>query len=236
MNNPNEYIKEYLNKLILRFVYVRSIYQELTNVTASATGEKSDAVKKIGLNFYNLALYSFRRIIIIELCKLLHDRDKKSLLDCLRKIKCHAKAMDASVYQPDPGVRGERRSLNEEELIKITDNQLKKINEHQAVIDKLLARRDKEIAHIDPSFFNNPEKINEFYPLNDLDLDPLFKTTSEILRKQYSLLFHADMKMELYIPKHMGVDAILQHVYAAMNIWKDRKKFFDAGIDISKYF
>ena len=233
MENPNKQLKEYLEKLIFKVLHISSLYKQIVIISQWETPDRTIALK-IGSNFFELTLFSFRRTIIIELCKLLAKREDKSLIDWLLKVKENVKSLEPSIYAPRiDNTTSTRKRLKPKKYIEIIDEHLNEINKHDKLIQTLISRRDKDIAHSDSTFFNNPQKLHLLFPLNDLDIGPLLDTISEILRKHHSLLLHADITME--INSVHDVDTVLKNIRAFDRVWHDKRLTRDFGIRVCEY-
>jgi len=233
MKSPDKQLKEYLEKLIFKVSHIRSLYKQIVTISQWETPDRIIALE-IGSNFFELTLFSFRRTIIIELCKLLAEREDKSLIDLLLKLKENVKSLEPSIYAPrfDNTARYRKR-LKPEEYIEITNKHLNEINKHDKLIKTLISRRDKYIAHSDSTFFINPQKLHALFPLNDLEIGPLLDTISEILRKHHSLLLHADITIE--INSVHDVDTVLKNIRAFYRVWHDKRLTRDFGIRVCEY-
>ncbi|MHB2154386.1 AbiU2 domain-containing protein [Calditrichota bacterium GD2] len=232
MENPEKQLKEYLEKLIFRFIYIHSLHKQVLLILEWERPDRIIALQ-IGSYFFELTLFSFRRTIILELCKLLSEREDKSLLDWLKKAKKNAKALKPSVYSPGIKTSDSRRILKPYEYIEIIEKQISNIHKYDSIIQTLITRRDKDIAHSDRTYFNEPKKLHDLFPISDLDISSLLNTISEILRRHYSLLFHADITLD--VSSTSNVDTVLTYIRAFDRVWHDKRLTRDFGIRVVEY-
>lgn len=78
----------------------------------------------------------------------------------------------------------------------------------------------KRSPHLDKAYFYNAKALDEDYPLSNDDIDRLMDIMSEILRKHYSCLFEADLRMEILSTRN--VDSVLKYARAFQRARKDR--------------
>jgi len=234
MENPDKQFKEYLERLIFKVLHIHSLHKQILLISQWDTPERIIALQ-IGLYFFELTLFSFRRTVIIELCKLLAKREEKSLFDFLIKLKENVKSLEPSIYAPSTfdSTTRERQILKPEVYIEIINKHIEGINAHDKLIKTLISRRDKDIAHSDSTYFNNPHKLHLLFPLNDLEISPLLDTISEILRKHHSLLLHSDMTIEVHSVHN--VDTVLKNIRAFDRVWHDKRLTRDCGIRVCEY-
>lgn len=229
MRDPKNQIKEYLEKLFFRFLHIRSLYNQVKIIYSWKEPIRNSAFET-GSYFYNLALYSFNRTIVLELYKLTSKSEDKSLFDWLNKAKTHVKSLEPSEYSPE---KGSRDIVNSDKYKSLIDDQIKELNNHKPTIDTLKRRRDKDIAHSDSTYFNNPEKLSAMFPLNNIDIEKLMETISSILQKQHTLIFYSHATME--ISSLHNVDAVLTATRAFNRVWKDKHLTSELGVQVSKY-
>lgn len=222
-------MKEYLDKLIFRFLHIRSLYNQVKIIYSWETPNRISALKS-GAYFYELVLYSFNRTIVLELCKLTSKKEDKSLIDWFNKAKIHAESLEPSIYLPE---KGTFEILQNDKYKSLIDDQLKELNNHRSTIDTLKNRRDKDIAHSDRTYFNDPHKLSTMFPLNDIDIQKLMETISSILQKQHTLILHSHLTMN--ISSIHNVDTILNATRAFNRVWKDKNLTRDLGVKVIKY-
>ena len=229
MHDPKQQMKEYLKKLTFRFLHIRSLYNQVKIIQSWDTPTRISALET-GSYFYNLTLYSFNRTIVLELYKLTSENEDKSLIDWLDKAKIHVKSLEPSIYS-----RGKRTReiLNSDKYVSLIDGQIEEINNHRSTIYTLKIRRDKDIAHADSTFFNNPEKLSTIVPLDNTDVENLMETISSILQKQQTLIFHSHPSMD--ISSSHNVDSVLNATRAFNRVWKDKHLTKDLRVQVSKY-
>lgn len=229
MRDPINQMKEYLNILIFRFLHIKSLYNQVKIIYSWDTPNRISALES-GAYFYELVLYSFNRTIVLELCKLTSVREDKSLFDWLNKAKIHVESLEPSIYLPEEGTREIIQNHKYKSLI---DDEIEELNNHRSIIDTLKTRRDKDIAHSDSTYFNDPYKLSTMFPLNDIDIKNLMETISSILQKQHTLIFHSHLMMD--ISSLHNIDTILNSTRAFNRVWKDRNLTRDLGVKVYKY-
>lgn len=187
----------------------------------------------IGSHFFGLAIFSFTRTVLLELCKLVSNREEISLIDWLNKAKENARALEPSRHNSRSGDHQSRIPLTLNEYTEIIDEHLDQLLQHDDTIQKLKGRRDKVIAHTDKSFFNDPQKVIDEFPLNDGDISALMDTIGGILREHHVLLLHADATLE--VTSVRDVDIILKYVRAFSRVRIDERITREGGILVYKY-
>lgn len=232
MENPEEQLKEYLEKLIFRFLHIHLFHKQILQISEWERPDRIIALQ-IGSNFFELTLFSFRRTIILELCKLLSEKEDKSLFDWLKKAEQNEKILKPSVYSPGIMTNDSRRILKQQEYLEIINSHVSNIHKHDKTIQTLIKRRNKDIAHSDRTFFNDPQKLHSLLPINDLDISSLLDTISEILRKHHSLLFHADITLDVLSVS--SIDKVLTYIRAFDRVWHDKRLTRDFGIRVCEY-
>jgi len=123
--------------------------------------------------------------------------------------------------------------LSNDEYIEIIDKHLALIKKHSATIQSLKGRRDTVIAHTDRTFFNDPRKMFDKFPLTDLEIDSLIDSLKEIFHDQNSLLIHTDMSME--VSAVTDVESVLRNVRAFRRVWKDKRITRECKIRVADY-
>lgn len=228
MKNPNTQLREYLDTLIQRFLNTKSLYQELKCVYGWKTPKRFEAYN-LGAYFFELAEYSLLRVILVELSMLLSKNEVRSLIDWLEKAREHAASLGPTCYNPSYS-GGERQPMKEKEYCALIDRHKSRLDAQQNVIDRIKARRDKAIAHFDSAYFNNLKALDKRYPLAYSEIDRLMDVVSDILRKHYSCLFKADLRMEILSTRN--IDLVLNYARAFQRTRKDRaliRKGFKPG-------
>lgn len=219
MQNPKVQLSEYLDRLIHKFLNTKSLHLELKRTLDWQTPEKIDALK-LSSYFFQLATYSLSRTILVELAMLLSRKEQRSLFDWLTKAREHASSLDPTVYNPEFS-EVDREPVAPEDYQEIIDGQLEELEKHDDLIDRIKARRDKVIAHMDKKYFKDPAAVYDDFPLSTEEIDTLFDSVSEILRKHHSLLTGANLNMEIVSGHH--VDVVLRYARAHMRARRDRK-------------
>ena len=189
-------LREYLGKLVNRFLFIRRLDGELKAMDKWLTNKPDgDKALNVGASFFNLVQRSFNLTLLLELCKFIDEDEEKSLRDWLVKAKDNAKPLAPTRYND---------KTDKHELVKvkryqaIVSKHLHELDALSEIITNLKARRDKSIAHTDSSFFNNPKNHFEKYPLMFGDIEKLLETISNILREQY-----------VFIPQTLPISLLL---------------------------
>ena len=217
MNNPKAELQKYLDRLIRRYLNIKSLHQQLKSIFEWETPAKIEALN-LGAYFFQLVTYSLSRTVLVELSMFLSEREARSLLDWLKKAKEHAASVKPTRYNAR-NIGGEREPIKPEEYRAIIDDQIAQLHAREDVIDRIKARRDKAIAHLDKAYFDDPKALDRDYPLGDDDIDNLMEVVGSILRKHHSCIFQADMRMEV-VSVHT-VDTVLQYARAFMRARRD---------------
>jgi len=217
MEDPKTQLRDYLDTLIHRFLNTKSLRQELSTIHEWNRPGRRQALN-LGAYFFQLASYSLSRMVLVELCRLLTERENRSLLDWLRKAKEHAGSIEPARYSPR-GSGSEYELIDRSEYREIVDSHLEMLSSQSDVIGHIKARRDKSIAHFDKKYFGDQKAIYEDYPLGDEDLDQLMSDVSEILREHYLYLFKSNLLMEVTSARR--VETILDYVRAFQRVRSD---------------
>ena len=209
MQNPKKELTEYFQQLLYRFLRIHSLMRQLS-ILSEWELKSDNPTEIVGEYFYELFRHSAGRMVILDLYNLISSDNQKSLIDWLALAKIHWKSLDLSALDiaKNTGVRT-RISLKQQEYNAIIDEANENILKHHETINSLKGFRDKDIAHSDSSIFNNPTKFREQYPLSNIDISLLMEVVSQILHKQYLLIFHSDLTME--ITSSNEIDNILRH-------------------------
>jgi hypothetical protein len=218
MKNPKVQLRQYLKTLIHRFLNTRSVYQELKHIHGWRSPERFEAYN-LGAHFFEITEYSLLRVVLIEVSMLLSENEERSIIDWLNKAREHARALGPTRYSPN-SVGGERQPISEKQYRTLIDSHKERFDFQKQVIDRIKARRDKAIAHLDSTYFNIPQAIDDDYPLTYSDIDSLIDEMSEVLRKHYSCLFKADLRMEIVSTRN--VNLVLNYARAFQWARKDR--------------
>ena len=217
MQNPKSELRKYLDRLIHRLLYIKGLNYQLKLLREWETPKRMVAIET-GAYFFKLVSFSFNRTILIELCMLLDDREKKGIFDWLSKAKQFAKALEPTKYNSDT----DKREIMKTEFYRnIVTNQQKLISSKKNIIDRVKTRRDKVLTHSDAKYFNKPDDLYEKFPLSSVEIDDLIDTMTEILRKQYVYLFESDLDIKVYATSN--VDTILLHIRAFKRVWFDKR-------------
>ena len=230
MINPKEKLREYLNILIHRFLHSKSIYQELLHISAWRISKIGADTINLSGPFFQMVNYCMTRIYIVEFASLFSKKEDRSLFDWLDRAYEHAKALEPSIYSPND--TSDRKTIKPREYQTIIRKHIAQLDSHSDEINRIKALRDKLIAHFDKSYFENPELAFENYPVTPSEIGELIGTTSRIMKKHYSYLFNADLRMELIVSGN--VDNVLFSALAFQQIKNDRE-LIKSGFRPSKY-
>jgi hypothetical protein len=232
MTDPQTELSTYLENLIFRCLHIDSLNRQVNQILEWETPERIEALD-MGSHFFELSLYTFSRTVLLDIYKLVSDGEDKSLIDWLNKAREHCSKLDVSIFDPEATSGNRRRKLSNDEYIQIIDSHLDLIKEHSTTIQNLKGRRDKVIAHTDRTFFNDPRKMLDRFPLTDIDIDSLLDSIKKILHDHYSFLFHAHLSME--VSALTDVESILRNARAFRRVWKDKRITRECKIRVADY-
>lgn len=209
MTDPKKELPIYLGKLIGWFVFIKYIFDERERFNLWM--QKPEGVNAIdeGRSFFNLFQRISSHALLIELCKFIDEDEEKSLMDFLNKCKENATPLEPMSLLTD-GLP--KKIIPAEKFGVIIDEMIAKLNECDNVIQNLKTHRDKALAHTDASFFNDPDKHYETYPLPVKDVGELLNTANTILRKMALYLSQGDIDFTLHTVR--GVDRVLEFMRA----------------------
>ena len=220
MENPEKQLKEYLERLVYNFIYLRSLYKQISLFLEWLESNGDDGIKHSS-HFFSLFFYSAKRTVCLDTYKLVSIREKISIFDWLNKAQEHFSSLDPSEYVGWSDERqSERKSLTEEEYHKIIHDHIDELNEHEEIIKNLTSIRDKGFTHTEKKYFKKPELLERDYPIDWNLLENLFSTISKILRKHYSLINNSDMSMELV--SGSDIDTILNRSRGFERFWRNK--------------
>ncbi len=218
MKNPKTRLREYLDRLIRRFLNTKSLHLELKRISGWQIPGKIE-VFNLGSYFFELAKYSLWRTILVEMAMILSPKEQVSLIDWLKKAREHAPSLAPTRYNPSySGVK--REPIKPKEYRALIDRHINRLDAQRDVIHRIKSQRDKAIAHLDKAYFDNPKALDKDYPLGDDDIDRLMEVVSDILGKHHSWLFEADLRMEILSTRN--VDVVLKYARAFQRARKDR--------------
>lgn len=215
MQDPKRQLRAYLEKLIRRYQNVQSLQEQLHKIGLWKSRPNTTAID-LGYYFFALVSYSFARTITVELCALLSSREQRSLVDWLEKAHKHASSLGPEQYHVE---RDTYELIDPEEYSQIINGHLAKINQRKGVIDRLKTHRDKAIAHLDKTYFENPDKLYLDHPLHDSDVLDLLDLVKDVLTTHYLYLFKADA--DLGVQSVTDVQTVLQYVEAFARVRAD---------------
>ncbi len=144
----------------------------------------------LGYYFFNLATYSISRIVLVELSIFLSEAEDRSLLDWLNKAKENAASLKPTRCHL---TRSDYEPIQPEEYRAIIDDQIAQLEAQKDVIDRIKARRDKALVHLDKKYFDETDSIQTDYPLSNDEIDDIMHLVSCILRKHYNCLLERDI-------------------------------------------
>lgn len=223
MKNPEKELKDYLKRLVHNFIYLKSLLHQI-NLFIEWRKNNEEGEIKTGAHFYSLVLYSFKRVIVLETYKFLSERDieDRTLIDWLNKAKIHFSSLKPSRFgRPSPRESLQNIYLKKVEYVALVDAHLNNINEFKDLINNLYSLRDKNFAHSDKQYFDDPNKIDIDFPVSWDELNELFDCIANILREHYSLIFDSDMDMHLR--SAYDIDSVLRSSRAFERVWKNKK-------------
>lgn len=181
MQNPENELREYLKRLVYRFLFITGLKKQLSLMREWEQTNRIEALNE-GSYFFRLVSFSFTRTILIELAKFISEKEKKSLIDFLKKVKDNSTTIFPTKYNPKSEMR---EVISAKEYRNLITEHLNMINSHKELISKIKTRRDKALAHSDSTFFNNDKLIYEKYPISLDDIDNLMETIDEILNAHH---------------------------------------------------
>lgn len=217
MQNPKTELRKYLNTLIHRLLYIKGLNYQLKLLKEWETPKRAVALET-GAYFFKLVMFSFNRTILIELCMLLDDREKRGVIDWLAKANRFTKSLEPTLYNP---------RTNNFEIVQATvykdiiTKQQKLISSKKSLIKRVIGRRDKALAHSDARYFNKPEDLYVKFPLSIKDIDDLIEALTRILKEQYNYLIGGDLDINVYATTN--VDTILLNTRAFRRVWFDKR-------------
>jgi hypothetical protein len=216
MQNPHDELREYLDRLIHRYLYISDSYKHLKDIRDWQTPDRIE-VFKLGFAFFELVSYSLSGIVEIELFKFLSERqnDERTLPDWLEKAGECAESVKPTRY-----VKGKREPIKAQEYRATIDMQHAELDALESVMEKIETHRDKAIAHLDKKYFNNAESFNKKYPICYFEIDSVLGVVAEILQTHASCLFGKSISME--VESVQNVDTVLKFARAWMRARKDR--------------
>lgn len=230
MIDPKKELRDYLERLVNRFLNITSLNDELKRIHDWGTTPEKTKTRNRGAYFFALAKYSISRTILVELTNFLSKGATRSLHDWLEKAKEQAKSLNPTRYNPSKGVH---ESISTKEYRSIVDNHIKQLESKEYITKRIKAHRDKSIAHLDKEYFDEIRDADKDFPLNHSDIDDILQTISGILRKQYLCLFETDMRME--VSSLRNLDKVLRHVRAFMRMWEESPELCRKGVRPADY-
>ena len=229
MNNPEKELRDYLNELIKRYLFITAYVNQFEILDLWDTPNRIDTLNK-GAHFFHLVDRSFLRTIFVESLKLVNKREERSLIKWLSQAKTYAKNLKPSKRN---------RKTDKHELIKVKDyqdiiieNESKIFNQNEIIL-KIKGIRDKVIVHTDPLYFLNERAVYKKYPVSLTEVKLLLSTIGDILRQQHDYLMKSAAILEL---KGLGsVESILKYTRAFMRIRKDKDFIINKGFKPTDY-
>ena len=227
MVNPNKYLTNYLWKLIERYANIKLYKKQLDIIDAWKGPHRIDTLNK-GATFFNLVEKSFKRIMLLELCLFVSEKEDFNIYKWLEKVKLHSKSLKATRANKDNNSNNSRVSIKNNEYLKIIDKHSSSLANHKKTINKLIALREKIFTHYDSSYFNNPNAMFEKYSIDIFELDSLMNTIEDILTEQHSYLFASSIT-SFDVSSYSNIDMILLYTRAFMRIRGDKNLIIDKG-------
>jgi hypothetical protein len=215
MINPKEEIRTYLGRLVNSFLYVKTLNRQLSVLKQWESESRFQTIRS-GSHHFALVSYSFQRTLLIELYKLVSDREQKSIVDFLRKAKQHAASVQPREYDP---TLSKDRDVDPSDFSRVVRSQMDTLTNKKDLIHRLEDRRDK-FTHADASVFNDPVSIFTKYPIDSSEIDELIDIVADILRVHYAYLFSTDLYLQEVITA-TGTNTVLRHLRAFNRIWDD---------------
>src|SRR6056297_1107534 len=85
-------LKEYLKKLEYNFMYINSLVSQVNKYHKWIEKDEINTID-IGSFFYKLTMYTYKRIVTIELYKILSENEERSLFHWLEQIDMHTNSI-----------------------------------------------------------------------------------------------------------------------------------------------
>lgn len=193
MKDPAGELMDYLERLTYRYLNLVSLHREL-HIINDWRRRPNVSAHESGAYFFALVGYSFWRTILVDLILLLSENEDKSLLDWLKKAREHAASLKPSLHDALSNIQEPTRLGDYRAII---DGQLSEIQTLEGTIKRMRVHRDKAIAHIDRTYFNNPGKLCMDYPLICADIDDLLALVARILKSHYEHVRNVDVDLEV---------------------------------------
>lgn len=216
MVNPESVLKSYLETLVHHLIYLNSILDQVNEFNDWFATDGDKAIH-IGGWFYKVSLYSFKRILTIEACKLLLKREQRSLIDWLNRASEHANSLNPSYYVSRIGYT----AMDITEYRNLIEEQKNSISNFEELIQNMKSLRDKGFTHSDKEYFDNPAKLETDFQISWNEFNDIYSLMSSIVKKQYSLLFNSDMNMHL--SAHGTIKTVLNHTRAFQRVLENRE-------------
>ncbi|OGU55515.1 MAG: hypothetical protein A2V66_07095 [Ignavibacteria bacterium RBG_13_36_8] len=220
MGESKEDVREYLNKLIRQLVFIKSLDKQLKLISEWESPQRIIALN-IGSHFFRLVTYSFKRTIMIELCKLFSDKEQKSIIDFLNYVKKHAAIIEPSRFNPESQTR---EKTSQDEYMKVIDGHITLIESKKDIISNLKGHRDKLLVHSDAKYFDDSKILYMKYPLDDTEVDDLIATAKDILECHHVYLLKSHLEIEVHSTS--DVDTVLWHTRGFKRVWEDKRATF----------
>ncbi|MEO8398489.1 MAG: hypothetical protein ABI550_01610, partial [Ignavibacteriaceae bacterium] len=219
MVNLKEVLREYLDKLVHRFLFIRRLDDEL-KIINKWLYQKPDGMETLNLSasFFTAAQRGLDQTLLIELCKFIDQDEKKSLNNWMIKAKEHVIPLEPTYYDRNSG---KRLKMKKKDFVSLVDSQMTELRKQSKTIRNLKARRNKVLAYTDAAFFNDPRNLRIKYPLFTSDIDELLETVRGILRKFCVPMFEADYDLST-VHTIYSLDTIL--TYARAFMWANDDK------------
>lgn len=230
MKNPHKQLRDYFENIMFDFLYINALHEQVKTIY-QWNDAREEKTLNTGSFFFKLVLFSFNRTILIDVSKLVSEKEDKSLIDWLKQVKMHSESFKPVRYSSK---QNKTVVIPKKLFHEIVDKQLEQITSKQAIIDRIIGRRNKFLAHRDSSIFNNSQLLDELYPINDLEIEELLETISNIFIEQH--LYVNDSAFDMRINSGTDLETILRFVRAAKRFREDERITKELKVDVYKYF
>ncbi|MCH8491127.1 MAG: hypothetical protein LAT81_14530 [Oceanicaulis sp.] len=221
MENPKKELQDYLFRLIVNFIYVRSLLKQITLFLDWLKTNGEMGIKGCS-HFFSLFFYTSKRTLCLDTYKLISFREKRSIYDWLVKAKeSHSSLLPSEYVGWSDDLKSDRKVLSKKEYVELIDSQIEELNSHEIIAETLTALRDGGFAHAEKKYFSNPRQLEIDYPLNWIEIEALYTTIEKILRKHHSLILNSDMSMELVTGS--DIDTVLKRSRGFDRFWKNKE-------------
>ena len=234
MPSMEKQMHDYLNQLIKNYLFIVSLDEQLDIINSWLSPDKVDTIYR-SAHFFKLVDGSFYRTILIELCKLVDYREKRSLVDWLKKAKKHTSGIKPmrSRLVDDGGFVYE--AISDIEYSHIIDDQLEKLNPEDSIIKDIITLRDKVLAHADNEYFEEDKKhkLFEIYPRSNPAVRKTIEIINDILKEHYLYIFKSDIELKVYTSSDLSNLLISARAFDRFS--KDSETIIKYKIQLNNY-